>query len=193
MNIITWIDAKILQFFQFISDCVAALSGDKVDNFVLAHMCLIVSLISRIEISVIKNIISELSPTLFLISVAVYGIMYLMTIRVIPVGKNSCKSDTSGFKNTLESDFCMLRIIFLVILSTGSIKYIQFLFAEGPCPVDFEDVQDNMKYPGCFANLVDMFFFCFFMYFTSCTPKPPSKNKVKKWLDRLFAPKECTA
>jgi hypothetical protein len=193
MNIIQWIDVQILRFFQFISDCVAALSDDKVDNFFIASMCWGTSIVFCVELEIIRCIIAEIKILKLIERGILYLFAYSILLGIIWAGRSSCSRHKFGFKNILESVADTSRFFTCTILLFALRNNILYLLDMGPCPEEFKDVPNAYKYLATMCNTIRVLTIVSLVYFASCTPKPPSKNKVKKWLDNLFASKEIHA
>jgi hypothetical protein len=193
MDIIQWIDAQILRFFQFISDCVAALSDDKVNNFFIARICWGTSIVFSVELDIITCIITEIKILKLIERGIFYFFVYSVLLGVIWAGESSCSRHKFGFKNILESVADTSRFVMCTILLYALRNNILYLLDIGPCPEEFKDIPNEYTHLASICNTIRGLTIVFLVYFASCTPKPPSKNKVKKLLDKLFAPKEIHA
>lgn len=192
MNTIKKIDAQILRFFQFISDLCSALSGNKVNNFVLAHMCFITFVLMQIKLLVIFNIIAELKIIQFIVSIPIFVFINSFLFALILVGKKSCFSGGSGFKNKLEKLFIERVAVILVIMCLSSYEVFEhalYFLDKGPCPKMLQNIISYMRFYVSLNWVLMQCLIVFFLYFVACTPKPLSKNNIRNSLNRFSRPK----
>ncbi len=169
------IDNFILKKFQALSNTVQVYVG--VTCFTTGRLLLIVWYILCLVLAGIRTLIYH--EYVLNIVFVLLGIMFVKFIWIVSQVIERELETNKQFKNKLELGWLYARIMSVVFLGNCLLFWI-------PNPrYSLQDLQFHMttRSIDLFANITQL---CFF-YFLSCTPLPPQKSKLKKFVEKMSA------
>lgn len=164
------IDSICLPFFQKIADKIQI--GIGVNNFQIARILLIfnATVVTAIETIIAFNTEHYVSCVV----VAILNPLILMGYwRQSYTIESLCQN--ANFKNPFERDYVWIRGL-IVVLAGGN------LFLDGVFLLTGIGQTEIVRY---FVNDIESIFLMMMFYFLSCTPKPPSRSKLKKLISSI--------
>lgn len=159
--------------FQKFSNWFQRLTGK--DNFFLANVCIFMEL----TCSIIRSIYIKKDVRFIVItSDFVFAIIFFFTVKLIRMRHKQMSIKSMGMNPlAISPGSILMRVIGVVIVFTGIIKFFVDLKMHGGIPTDtlikfvFEQAGSGF--------MVSAF------YLIACTPLPPQKGKISEWLTNL--------
>ncbi len=181
------LDSLLLQFFQSLSDWFQNWFG--ANNFFLAKGFLILSWISflaqmNIEMTKIGNFGH------LVLGCVIQTFITVMLLPLVNWSERSCQINPN-FKNRCEKILYILRIfqVLAVIILTidFTFNYVWGVNINIPVssPISFEKLSRSNEIISRITGISFDIFFGLFLYFGSCTPKPPKQGRLSELLEKL--------
>lgn len=170
------IDAFFLKKAQKISDWIQDWFG--VSNFFLARIFLLFFFVTALMLRIIEFITSKNDSWWVFIT-----LMELLAVTlfyfIIKLAEEKCLSNPT-FLNPYQIRLYLLRIMYLIF----TIFAIFLLFS----PHDLDSKSEDFVLSHMLIDKLALFreLFCLLLlFFASCTPKPPQKSKIKKFIESM--------
>jgi hypothetical protein len=182
------LDMFVLSKFQAVSDWYQEWFGG--DNFILAK----ISLAMVWMFSLLENVLEMADKGNFGATAFFFFFNAVLTAAGLPIvlgGERSCKNNPA-FRNPCEEILKWMRILQLCGVPILAIIFVIAQYIDNPFPrilliADFSKLHpDHAKFCAWMSLLVFVMW-TFFVYFGSCTPKPPKEGRIGQFLSR-FAP-----
>ncbi len=158
------IDQKILNLTQRFSDWVQSLFG--ITSFDIAKYFIIPTIVLLQITDDVLDIINGKSTT-FLMTVWALSVAYLVPKQINKIKNLVISNPTS--RNPLEIILIGPRCQLLIFLPMFTFFFLSIVKLE----------------IGVLITLVNTFLLLFNLYLMCCTPKPPSKSKIKKAIEKI--------
>ena len=182
------IDSLTLRLFQLIADWYQEWFGG--DNFLLSKTSMVISWVFiLIDVNVTMSNKANFSNQIF--TIVMMAIFTLVMVRFIAWGERSCRNNPR-FKNPCEVRLYLLRVFQFFFIGPLSINLIIFyfwnvdvLFPNEALAV-FGKLTRDKTVTSYAMEISYEFFLMAFLYFGSCTPKPPKEGRLSKLLEKLM-------
>lgn len=188
------LDSRILKIFQRISDWSQINFG--INNFVIAKsllICYVIGYSLYLQRVFVLGLFNTFDIAWYIITPFYVG--YLTS--VIISSEREWKNNNPVFKNTAEYKLVIYRrlegisLIFKLLTILSIIYHLISIKAVA-------QKKDNLSHMYEIVFNIMVIFRFLFVFFGSCTPKPPDKSRIKKFVDRFvdmvkLAPKLKTA
>ena len=166
-------DLAVLGYFQGISDRVQEITA--ITNFFLARLCWIVMLVTELFNS-LNNWRDNGFSVWLVIGLVLYALITLIILFLINKGEQVCQTNPT-FSNINQAGLSGMRefaLGFCIVSLILNIPELLAFFAK-----------DGHEFLKEFSRNLNILAYLSCLYFASCTPKPPSKSKVRKLIERL--------
>jgi len=159
------IDRFLLHRAQKVSDSLQEWIG--ITNFDIARIWLLFAILAR----VLEEALNPKHGGIF--DIMLFSLVFFYFVYILM--KAEKRNNYDSFRNELESQLYLLRSFLSILLTTSIVMVLLDL------KIDEEDRYINYPLIHLERNLFEFLF----LYFVSCTPKPHTPIRIKRWLSSI--------